>query len=320
MSNVYVTRLIPEVGIEYLKKHCNRVDVNPEDRVLTGEELLKNVEGRDAVLCLLTDIINEEVYEAAGPQCKIFADMAVGFNNVDLETASKRNVIITNTPGVLSNATADMAWALLFSTARRIVESDAHMKTGRWSGWGPLQFIGSDITGSMLGIVGAGRIGTNFALKSIGFDMKVLYADVLDNEELETKLNAKKVSLEELLSQSDFVSIHVALLPETQHLIGEKELQLMKPTATLINTSRGPIIDEKALVKALQSGTIAAAGLDVYEFEPETAEGLLALKNVVACPHIASATIDTRNLMAMIAAENITNVLSGKPPLTQVNQ
>ncbi len=319
MSNVYVTRLIPEVGIEHLKKKCDRVDVNPEDRVLTREELLKNIEGRDAVLCLLTDIINDEVYEAAGPQCKIFANMAVGFNNVDLEDATKRNVIITNTPGVLSDATADMAWALLFSTARRIVESDAHMRTGQWSGWGPLQFIGSDITGSTLGIIGAGRIGTNVALKSIGFDMKVLYTDVVDNEELESKLNAKKVSMEELLSQSDFVSIHVALLPETQHLISEKELELMKPTATLINTSRGPTIDEKALVKALQSGTIAAAGLDVYEFEPQAAEGLLALKNVVACPHIASATIDTRNKMAMIAAENITNVLSGKPPTTQVN-
>ncbi len=319
MSNVYVTRMIPEAGIEHLKAHCDKVEINPDDHVLEPGELLEKVKGRDAVLCLLTDIINDQVYEAAGPQCRIFANMAVGFNNLDLEAARKRNIVVSNTPGVLDDATADMAWSLLFSTARRIVESDAHMRSGKWDGWGPLQFIGKDITGRTLGIIGAGRIGTNFALKSAGFNMKVLYADVRRNEELETKLGAKKVELDELLKESDFVSLHVFLSPETTHLIGERELTLMKDSAVLINSSRGPVIDEKALVKALQNGDIASAGLDVYEFEPKAAEGLLELKNVVACPHIASATFDTRNNMALIAARNITEVLAGRDPITRVN-
>jgi len=317
-ANVYITKLIPTVGIEHLKKHCETIEVNPDDRVLTPEELIEKVRGRDAVLCLLTDAINDKVYEAAGPQCKIFANMAVGYNNIDLEAAKKRNMITTNTPGVLDDATADMAWALLFSAARRVVESDAHMRSGKWPGWGPLQFIGQDITNRTLGIIGAGRIGTNFALKSIGFNMKVLYTDVVRNEELETKLGAQKVSMDELLKSSDFVSLHTPLLPETTHLIGEKELGLMKNSAVLINSSRGPIIDEKALVNALQERVIAAAGLDVYELEPKAAEGLLELENVVACPHIASATEETRNNMALIAAKNITEVLAGRPPLNPI--
>ncbi len=319
MSNIYVTRKIPEVGIEHLRKHCDRVDVNPDDRVLEPNELKEQVRGRDAVLCLLTDAIDDSVYEAAGEKCRIFSNMAVGYNNLDLEAAAKRNIIVTNTPGVLDDATADMAWSLLFSTARRIVESDAHMRSGKWDGWGPLQFIGKDVTGSTLGIIGAGRIGTNFALKSKGFKMKVLYTDVNQNEVLEKELGAERVGLEELLKQSDFISLHVFLGPETTHLIGKDELEMMKESAILINSSRGPVVDEKALVSALQSGGIAGAGLDVYEFEPATTAGLLDLKNVVACPHIASATFDTRNEMAMIAARNITEVLAGGEPLTKVN-
>ncbi|HHP7240457.1 MAG TPA: 2-hydroxyacid dehydrogenase [Cyclobacteriaceae bacterium] len=320
MSNIFITRMIPQAGIDHLKKHCKVVEINPEDRVLTAEELKEKVKGRDAVLCLLTDVINDEVYEAAGAQCKIFANMAVGYNNLDLEAASKRNIIITNTPGVLSDATADMAWALLFSTARRIVESDAHIRSGKWEGWGPLQFIGQDITGRTLGIIGAGRIGTNFALKSIGFNMKVLYCDPNRNEELESKLGARKVELKELLLESDFVSLHVFLSPETRHLISEKELNLMKESAVLINSARGPVIDEQALVNALKNGAIAAAGLDVYEFEPKAVDGLLTLRNVVACPHIASATFETRNNMAVMAARNITEVLAGKPAINPVNE
>ncbi len=320
MSNVFITRMIPQAGIDHLNKHCKVVEINPEDRVLTAQELKEKVKGRDAVLCLLTDAINDEVYEAAGAQCKIFANMAVGYNNLDLEAASKRSIIITNTPGVLSDATADMAWALLFSTARRIVESDAHMRSGKWEGWGPLQFIGQDITGRTLGIIGAGRIGTNFAMKSIGFNMKVLYCDPNRNEELESKLGARKVELKELLLESDFVSVHVFLSPETRHLIGEKELNLMKESAVLINSARGPVIEEQALVNALKNGTIAAAGLDVYEFEPKAVDGLLTLRNVVACPHIASATFETRNNMALMAARNITEVLAGKPAINPLNE
>ncbi len=319
MSNVYITRNIPEAGIEHLKKYCDTVEINPDDRVLAPHELKEKVAGRDAVLCLLTDNITDEVYQAAGSQCKIFANMAVGFNNLDLEAGKKRNIIVTNTPGVLDDATADMAWALLFSTARKIVESDAYMRSGKWEGWGPLQFIGQDITGRTLGIIGAGRIGTNFAMKSMGFNMQVLYNDVNQNKELEDKLGARRVSMEELLQKSDFVSLHVFLSPETTHLIGEEELKLMKKSAILINSARGPIVDEHALVKALQSNEIGGAGLDVFEFEPKAVEGLLALKNVVGCPHIASATYETRNNMALIAARNITEVLAGRPPLNQVN-
>ncbi len=319
MGNVYITRMIPEAGIEHLRKLCDNVEINPEDRVLEPSELLEKVRGRDAVLCLLTDVITDEVYEAAGPQCKIFANMAVGYNNLDLDAATKRNIVVTNTPGVLSDATADMAWALLFSAARRIVESDSHMRSGKWDGWGPLQFIGQDVTNKTLGIVGAGRIGTNFAMKSSGFNMKVLYSDVHRNKELEKELGARWVDLDELLQESDFVSLHVFLSPETTHLIGEREFKLMKNSAVLINSSRGPVVNEKALVNALRAGEIASAGLDVYEFEPKAAEGLLELKNVVACPHIASATFDTRNQMSLISARNITEVLAGREPITKVN-
>lgn len=312
--NVYVTRVIPQAGIDLLRQNCKTVDVNPDDRVLTRAELLKNVKGRDAVLCLLTDKIDDEVFAAAGPQCKIFANYAVGFNNVDVEAAKRRKVRVSNTPGVLTDATADMAWSLLFAAARRIAESDKFMRTGQWGGWGPMQFLGQDITGRTLGVVGVGRIGANFALKSAGFRMKVLYTDVAVSAEMESKLGAKKVPLDQLLRESDFISVHVPLMPETTHLISKPQFEMMKRTAVLINTSRGPVIDEKALVEALRTKRIAAAGLDVYEEEPKAAPGLLALDNVVACPHTASATIETRTKMALMAAENLLAALQGKEP------
>ena len=316
--NVFVTRRIPEKGIDVLTQNCETVDINPDDRVLTREELLAGVKGRDGVLCLLTDTIDDDVFEAAGAQCKVFANYAVGYNNVDVEAAKKRGMRITNTPGVLTNATSDMAWALLFSAARRIAESDKFMRTGQWGGWGPMQFLGADITGRTLGIIGAGRIGAAFALKASGFKMKVLYTDQVPNPELEEKLGARKVELDELLKESDFVSVHVPLMEETIHLIGKPELDLMKPSAVLVNTSRGPIVDEAALVDALREKAIAAAGLDVYEEEPKAAPGLLELDNVVACPHIASATIETRTRMAIMAAENLVAVLEGKEPANPV--
>lgn len=316
--NVYVTRMLPTPAIELLRDNCYTVDVNPHDRVLTRAELLENIKGRDAVLCLLNDTIDDEVFAAAGTQCKIFSNYAVGYNNIDIESAKKHGVRITNTPGVLTDATADMAWMLLFATARRVVESDKFMRSGKWAGWGPMQFLGADITGKTLGVAGTGRIGTNFALKSIGFNMKILYTDVNTNAELEEKLGAKKVELDKLLKESDFVSIHVPLIKETIHLIGKEQLTIMKKTAILINTSRGPIIDEAALVTALKSGTIAAAGLDVYEKEPKTVPGLLDLPNVVVCPHIASATTETRTKMAIMAAENLLAVLNEKEPANPV--
>jgi glyoxylate reductase len=249
---------------------------------------------------------------------KIISNYAVGFNNIDLEAAEKRGIVVTNTPGVLTDATADLAWALLFATARRIAESDAYLRTGSWTGWDPSLMLGVDITGTTLGIVGAGRIGASFAMKSTGFSMKVVYTDDTPDETLEKDLGAERLSLDELLRVSDFISLHVPLLPATRHLIGERELRLMKPTAILINTSRGPVVDEAALAHALDKGIIRGAGLDVYEFEPAVNPKLLKQKNAVLLPHIASATNTTREKMAHMAVENLTAFIKGEEPPNRV--
>jgi lactate dehydrogenase-like 2-hydroxyacid dehydrogenase len=316
--NVYVTRMIPQTGIDYLQRNCDRVDINPEDRVLTPQELLQAVKGRDGVLCLLTDRIDAEVFDAAGG-AKVFANMAVGYDNIDVPCATRQGIVITNTPGVLTDATSDFAWALLFSITRRVVEADKFTRAGKFVGWGPLILLGGDITGKTLGIIGAGRIGHAVALKSAGFKMKVLYADIRQSEELEEKIGARRVSLEELLKESDFVSIHVNLTPETRHLIAAPQLKLMKPSAYLINTSRGPVIDEAALARALKEKRLAGAALDVYEEEPKVHPELMELDNVVLAPHIASATIESRGKMALMAAENLVAVLRGESPKNCVN-
>ena len=309
---VYVTREIPKEGIDLLEKHCD-VEVNREDRPLTREELLKNVRGRDGVVSLLTDRIDSEVYETA-MGIKGFANYAVGFDNIDVEEATRRKIPISNTPGVLTDATAEMAWALLFSVARRVVESDRLIRSGNWKGWGPLQFIGGDLAGKTLGIVGAGRIGTAMALKSKGFAMKVIYADEFTNSTIEEELGARRVPLSELLAKSDFISIHVPLMAVTRHLFNADVFRKMKETAYLINTSRGPVVNEAELVEALKNRVIAGAGLDVYEFEPEIAGGLADLDNVVITPHTASATVSSRTNMALKAAENLLAMLRGERP------
>jgi glyoxylate reductase len=314
----FVTRAIPEPGLEIVRWACARVDVNPEDRVLTRQELLQGVRGRDGVLCLLTDTVDDEVLAAAGPQCRVFANYAVGFNNVDVAAATRRGILVTNTPGVLTETTADLTWALLMAVARRIVESDRHFRTGKWTGWGPMQFLGRDIHGATLGLIGAGRIGTAVALRSVGFGMKLLYTDVTENDRL-GRLGARRVPLEALLAESDFVSIHLPLGEDTRHRIGRCELERMKPTAYLINTSRGPIVDEKALVEALKARRIAGAALDVYENEPTPAPGLVELDNVVCIPHLGSATGATRTKMAVMAAENLVAALRGERPANLVN-
>ncbi len=321
MANIYVTREIPEGGLKLLREKFGKFEMNTEDRVLTREELLKAVRGRDAILSLLTDKIDEEVYEAAGKQCKIFSNYAVGYNNIDVPGASKRNIMVTNTPGVLTNATADLAIALLFSCARRIPEADAFTRAGKFKGWGPMLFLGQDITGKTLGIVGAGRIGSDVATKmSRGFNMKVLYTDKFGNPDLEKTTSAKKVELDILLQESDFISVHVNLTEETKHMIGEKELGMMRSNCVFINTSRGPVVDENALVKALRKKRIFSAGLDVFENEPKLAEGLAELSNVVIPPHIASATFWTRTKMAEMAAQNLIDALDGKMPEYCVNR
>ena len=319
--NIYVTREIPEAGLKLLREKFGNFEMNTEDRVLTREELLEKVKGRDGVLALLTDQIDDEILQASGPQCKVFSNYAVGLNNIDVAAAGKRGIMVTNTPGVLTDATADLAITLLFSCARSIVQADAFTREGKFHGWSPMLFLGQDITGKTLGIVGAGRIGSNVAVKMAkGFGMKILYVNESDVPELEKEINAKKVNLETLLRESDFVSLHVNLTPQTKHMIGEKEFAMMKPSCVLINTARGPVIDEKALVKALRARTIFAAGLDVFENEPGLELGLIDLPNVTIVPHIASATLWTRSKMAEMAAQNLIDALEGKMPEFCVNR
>jgi glyoxylate reductase len=318
MANIYVTRLIPVAGIDILKDAGHDVEINPIDRTLTREEFLTKMKGRDAVLTMLTDALDQEACEVA-KGCKVFGNYAVGYNNIDLDACTRAGIAATNTPGVLTDATADMAWALLFATARRIAEAEPFMRGGKYKAWGPMLFLGGDITGRTLGIIGAGRIGSNFAMKSKGFNMKVLYTDVVKNEQLEKELSAKQVDLDTLLKESDFVSLHVALTPETTHLIGKSELEKMKPTAYLINTSRGPVIDEAALVEALKNDSIAGAGLDVFEDEPAMKPGLTECENCCIVPHIASATLETRTKMATMVAGNILARLKGDRPPNILN-
>ena len=314
---IFVTRKIPEPGLDLLRKD-HEIEIFPHDRVPTKKDILDGLKGKDGLLCLLSDPIDADVINAE-PKLKMIANYAVGFDNIDVQAATTRKIPVSNTPGVLTDATSEMAWALLFAVARRVVEADEFTRKGKFIGWGPLLMIGQDVAGKTLGIIGAGRIGSAFALKSKGFNMKVLYVDSIKNDKLEKELGAKKVEINELLEKSDFISLHVPLIPSTHHLIDEKELKMMKKTAILINTSRGPIVNEKILAKALKEKWIFGAGLDVYENEPEITEELKKLENVVIQPHSASATIDSRTNMALLAANNMIAGLNGELPPNCVN-
>jgi glyoxylate reductase len=314
---ILVTRNLPGNALDNLARNAE-IELWDELYPIPEKALNQMIKGKDGLLCLLTDSINASTMDAAGGNLKIIANYAVGFNNIDIEAAKKRSIIVTNTPGVLTEATADLAWALLFAAARRIAESDIYLRSGNWTGWDPSLMLGVDITGATLGIVGTGRIGTAVAMKSAGFSMKVVYTDETENELLEKNLEAIRLPLDELLRVSDFISLHVPLLPATKHLIGERELKLMKPTAILVNTSRGPVIDEAALADALDNGIIRGAGLDVYELEPAVHPELLKQKNAVLLPHIASATNSTREKMADIAVENIISFIKGETPPNRV--
>lgn len=299
--------------------HCQTVEVNPHDRPLSYDELLSLVKGRDAILTMLSDKIDACLINEAG-RLKIVANYAVGYDNIDLRAATAKGVVVTNTPGVLTDSTADMAWALLFAVTRRIVEGDRLTRAGKFVGWAPMFLLGGDLVGKTLGIIGAGRIGTAMAMRSRGWCMKVLYTTQSNrNAVLEEMLGARRVDLETLLKESDFISIHTPLSERTKRLIGAKELSLMKKTACLINTARGAIIDEAVLVDALRNKQIAGAGLDVYEEEPKLKPGLAELDNVVLAPHLGSATVETRAKMAVMAAENIIAVLNGQKPKNCVN-
>ena len=316
---VYVSRPIPDPGLEVLRKANCDVEVKPTDELVPHQELLEKVKGRDALLCLLTETVDEEIIET-GADLKIIANYAVGYNNIDVEAATKGGVWVSNTPGVLTDTTADMAWALIFSIARRVVEADKFVRSGKFKGWSATTLLGGDVHGKTLGIVGAGRIGAAVAERAVGFKMRVLYADVRPNREIERETGAEHVNMDTLLKESDFISIHVPLMPETRHLIGRRSLEMMKPTAYLINTSRGPVVDEAALAVALRNKVIAGAGLDVFEEEPRVHPGLLELDNVILTPHVASGSVDTRAKMAIMAAENVLAALEGRTPPNAVNR
>jgi len=316
---IYVTRQIPQAGIDLLSRIAE-VEINPDDQPLPRAVLIEKAAQCDGVLGLLTDQIDAEFFQAA-TNLKGYANYAVGYDNIDVPEATRRGIPVSNTPGVLTDATAECAWALIFSVARRIVETDRIMRSGQWSGWGPLQFIGGDIRGKTLGIVGAGRIGTATALMSQGFGMEVLYTSSSgrQNKVLNSKLNARLVSFEEMLAQADFISIHSPLTDQTRHMFDAQAFSKMKKTAYLINTARGPIIHEDDLVNALRAKEIAGAGLDVYENEPAMAPGLEELDNVVVLPHIGSATISSRTDMSTLAARNLIAMLEGREPETCLN-
>lgn len=316
---VFITSRIPQEGIDLLSRMAD-VEVHDGDSPLVRSTLLEKIADCDGVIGLLTDKIDGEFFDAA-PRLRGYANYAVGFDNIDIAEATRRKLPVSNTPGVLTAATAECAWALIFSIARRVVESDKVMRSGKWPGWGPLQFIGGDVKGKTLGIVGAGRIGTETALMSRGFNMKVLYSSSSNrkNGVLDAELHAELVSFEELLKRSDYISIHSPLTPETRHMFDASAFSLMKRTAYLVNTARGPIIKEADLVTALKTGEIAGAGLDVYEHEPAMAEGLTELDNVVVLPHVGSATQSSRSDMATLAARNLMAMLKGDEPETCLN-
>lgn len=314
---VFVTRNIPEAGLKLLRKK-HTVRVWPKNSVIPRKELINGVKWCDALLCLLTDKIDAKVI-AANKKLKVIAQYAVGYDNIDVKAAAERGIPVTNTPGVLTDAVAEHTFALLMSIARRTPESDRFTRAGKYKGWEPLLLLGSQIKGKTLGIVGLGRIGFAVAERAVAMSMNVIYTDLRRNPQFEKKYKAKYATRDKLLRTADFVSLHVPLLKATYHLIGTKELRMMKKTAYLINTSRGPVVNEKALVKALKTKQIAGAALDVFEFEPKLAPGLKQLDNVVVTPHTASATIETRSAMAVLAAKNVLAALAGKKLPNKVN-
>ena len=309
----YITRMVPEKVILHLKEHCD-VGVNQEDRPLDRIELLKAVKGMHAVMTMLNDKVDTELMDRAGSQCRIISNYAVGYNNIDVPAATERGIYISNTPDVLTDSTADMAWALLLAAARRVVEGDRTTRSGGFKGWSPLFMLGVEVSGKTLGIVGAGRIGQAIVRRAQGFGMRILYTANNPRPDFEIATGATFVGLNTLLSESDFISLHVPLTEQTHHMIGPGEFAIMKESAILINTARGPVVDEKALADALRIGEIRAAGLDVYEREPEVEKDLLSLDNVVLCPHLGSSTLETRERMGLMAADNIIAALRGEVP------
>lgn len=315
---VYVTRLLPREAMDRIYSFCDA-------RVWEGElpplrrVLLENVKDIEGLLSLLTDRVDAQLMDQA-PKLKVISNCAVGFDNIDVKEATKRGIVVGNTPGVLTDTTADFAFALLMAAARRVVEGDRAVRAGKWKTWGPMILLGQDVHGATLGIIGLGRIGSTVARRAKGFGMKTLYTDVYRNKQAEDELGIQYVDMDTLLAQSDFITVHTNLTPETHHMIGSKQFEKMKRTAILVNTSRGPIVDNMALYDALRSGKIAYAALDVTEPEPIPGNHpLLSLDNVIVVPHIASASVAARTKMGMMAADNLIAGLKGEMPPTPVN-
>lgn len=319
MFKIFVTSKISDSALNILKS-VGEVEVWEKEETLNGPALLDKIKDQDAVLSMVNNFITDDILQQAS-KLKVIGNCGVGYNNIDIASAEKRGIVVTNTPDVLNDATADLTWALILGIARRIVEADHFVREGKFTGWLPHLFIGNMVYGKKLGIIGMGRIGSAVCQRAKGFNMKVYYynRNPLPKEK-EQEYNAQYVDLETLLKECDYITIHAPLNEESYHLIGREELHLMKKDAYLINTSRGPLIDEQALYEHLKEGKIAGAALDVYEHEPKIVEGLLALDNVILLPHIGSATYETRTKMAELAANNIANVLSGKEPITPVTK
>ena len=308
---IFVTRLIPETGLDILRRQAD-VEVWPDPLPPGYSLLLQKVKGIDALLCMLTDTIDGNLMDSAGSRLKVISQFAVGVDNIDTAAATERGIPVGNTPGVLTDTTADLAWALLMAAGRRLAESDRVVRAGKWKTWGSIDFLGHDITGATLGIVGFGRIGQAMAKRAQGFGMRILYYSRQRHPEAEDRYNAQFVDLDSLLHASDFVSLHTNLSEETRHLMNDTRLNKMKPGSILINTARGPVVDQQALYHALSSGTIAYAALDVTEPEPiKPDDPLLTLDNIILCPHIGSASHKTRGKMAIMAAENLIAGLKG---------
>lgn len=342
---IFITRKIPDRGVKMLMAAGHEVVVSPHDRVLSKSELIEffKKDRYDAVLCLLTDKIDGDIFDAAGKQCKIFANYAVGFDNIDLKAAEERGIVVTNTPDIPTETVAEYTFALMLAIAHRIPESDRFSRAGKYKGWEPELLLGADLSRKILGIIGLGRIGALVAHHAVkGFDMKVIYFDVRRNETFEHALNQSvmlsaseasrfqrdpsaplqddvamveyRANVDDLFREADFISIHVPLLPTTRHMANAERLKMMKPSAYLINTSRGPIVDEAALRDALKAGIIKGAAIDVWEHEPELTPGLTDLENIIITPHTASATEETRQQMGEVAAKNIIEALEGRTP------
>lgn len=316
MKRVLVTRDIPESGIEMLQEKYEVV-VNRADIAMTREQMLEEFPKYDGIVSALTDQIDAEIIEAC-KNVKIFANYAVGFNNFDVEAAKSQGILLSNTPDVLSDSTAETAWSLLFAVSRRIVEADRYVREGKWKNFSAKLMLGQDVHGKTLGIIGAGRIGERFAEKARGYHMRILYHNRTRRLDFEKRFNATYVELDELYAESDFISLHCPLTDETRHLLDADAFRKMKFSAIVVNTSRGPVIDEDALVEALKMNEIWGAGLDVYENEPEIHPDLLEMDNVVLLPHIGSATTETREKMSQMAARNIIEVLEGREPVNPV--